>query len=66
MTDKPTEPLRGDAAWRAQRDEIAKRNDAVRARAEREKVERNAAAATERMRKERDELQNLPEQPRPL
>lgn len=66
MTDKQTEPLRGEAAWRAQRAEIAKRNDAVRARAEREKVARNEAAVTERLRKERRERESLPEQPHPL
>ncbi len=66
MTDKPTEPLRGDAAWRAQRDEIAKRNDAVQARAQRDRAERDAEAAAHRRREERRESENLPEQPHPL
>ncbi|HEX8207046.1 MAG TPA: hypothetical protein VF587_13380 [Solirubrobacteraceae bacterium] len=65
MTDK-AEPLRGDAAWRAQRDAIAKRNDAVHARAEREKQERNVEEMKKRNAEDRRERENLPEQPRPL
>jgi hypothetical protein len=66
MTQKPNEPLRGDAAWRAQRDEIAKRNDAVHARAQRDRAERDVEAATKRRRDERREAADLPQQPRPL
>lgn len=66
MTEKPTETPRGEAAWRAQRDAIAKRNDAVRDRAQRDRAVRNAEEVARRRREERTELDSLPEQPRPL
>jgi hypothetical protein len=66
MSQKPNEPLRGDAAWRAQRDEIAKRNEAVYARAQKERGARDVDAAKKRRQDERREADSLPEQPRPL
>lgn len=66
MTEKPADPLRGEAAWRAQKDAIAKRNDAVHVRAERERKERDAEAHSKRAAEERRERESLPEQPRPL
>jgi hypothetical protein len=65
MTE-PKTPLRGDDAWRAARDEIAKRNDAVQARATRDRTDRDAAAAAKRRLDEKREMDNLPEQPHPL
>lgn len=63
MKKPTTEPLRGDAAYRAQRAEIDKRNNAARARgaARREAIavthaEQQRAAA-------RLDAANLPEQP---
>jgi hypothetical protein len=57
MTDK--QPLRGDAAWRARKAEIARRNDAARkVGAERRDQERQAAADRRRAhdRRERESL----------
>jgi hypothetical protein len=59
------EPLRGDAAWRAQRAAIAKRNEAVYARAERERAERAGMAMARRRDDERREAERCPEQPEP-
>ena len=65
MTDETQPALRGDAAWRAAKDEIAKRNDAARkagaARRDREDVR---AAERKRAMDRRDEA-NLPTQPDP-
>lgn len=62
MTDQP---LRGDAAYRAQRDAIAKRNDAAQARG----AAQRAAKQDEANKRDRDaarlEQSILPEQPRP-
>ena len=63
MTD-PT-PLRGDAAWREQKDAIAKRNDAARARGAAERAEQDARTADRRLAAERLEDANVPEQPQP-
>jgi len=65
MTE-PSQPLRGDAAWRAARAEIAKRNEAVHARAKRERTDRDAAAAAKRRLDEQREMETLPVQPHPL
>jgi hypothetical protein len=65
MTE-PNTPLRGDDAWRAARDEIAKRNDAVHARAARERTDRDAAVMAKRRQDEKREMDNLPQQPHPL
>ena len=44
MTDKPTQPpLRGEAAWRAEKQEIAKRNDAARAEGIRQRASKVGA-----------------------
>ena len=61
----PTEPLRGDAAWRAQRAEIAKRNEAAHARALREREARSEQLAAQRARDDRREQAMYPEQPHP-
>jgi hypothetical protein len=62
----PKPPLRGEAAWRAQRDEIAKRNEAAHARATRERGARDAAVAAKRRLDDQRDLDSAPEQPRPL
>ncbi len=63
MTDST--PLRGDAAWRAQKDEIAKRNDAARARGASERAEQDARTNDRRLAAERMQDANIPEQPQP-
>ena len=65
MTD-PTRPsLRGDAAWRAAKQEIDKRNDAARARGAAERKDADAKALARRDAMQRAEFENLPEQPEP-
>jgi hypothetical protein len=63
-SSKATEPLRGEAAWRAEKAAIAKRNDATRARGAAERSARDVSAAKERQAADRREASNLPEQPR--
>jgi hypothetical protein len=65
MKNPPTEPLRGEAAWRANKIAIAKRNEEARAREcaaratrEAKMIERGAVA-------DRLEASNLPVQPHP-
>ena len=43
------EPLRGDAKWRATKDEIAKRNDAARARSAAEQAEQEGRRVQQRL-----------------
>ena len=63
MTDNDQPALRGDAAWRAAKDEIAKRNDAARkAGAARREVEDQKAIARMRANDRRD-LESLPTPP---
>jgi hypothetical protein len=63
---KPVEkPLRGEAAWLAAKAEIARRNDAARARAAADGAAIAARRAEERLAAERLEAANLPQQPRP-
>lgn len=65
MSKSGAEPLRGDDAWRAARDEIAKRNDAARARGRKERDAKEARAAAASRANERREREDLPRQPRP-
>lgn len=65
MTDKNEPALRGDAAWRAAKDEIAKRNDAARkSGAARRDREDQRAVERQRANDQRDR-ENLPTQPAP-
>lgn len=64
MSKPPAEPLRGDAAWRATKDAIAKRNDAARARGAKERDAQAARAHAESRELARRELADLPRQPR--
>ena len=50
---KSIEPLRGEAAWKAQKKEIAARNDAAYARGRTERAAREAAKATRRREQDR-------------
>jgi hypothetical protein len=58
------EPLRGHAAWKAEKDRIAERNEAAYARGRQERTARNAAAMEGRRAAEKRDRANLPSQPR--
>jgi hypothetical protein len=64
MSDKAPEPLRGEAAWRAAKEAVAKRNEAAYARGRRERATRNAEVAARRRAAERQDAANRPHQPR--
>jgi hypothetical protein len=55
MSTKPSQPLRGEAAYRASREEIAKRNDAARAAGAKRRAAREAEAAKEAVREAKKE-----------
>lgn len=61
MKDKTTEPLRGDAAWRAQLTEIAKRNDAARAAGARRRAAKDATLAHDAAERDEREMRSLHE-----
>ena len=63
MAKTPSEPLRGDAAWRAAKAEIDKRNDAARARGQKERQAKTARALAENRAIARRELADMPRQP---
>jgi hypothetical protein len=66
MKDRPSaEPLRGDAAWRAQKDAINKRNDAARAAGAARRARADERDAKQRSDAARTEASNLPVQPEP-
>ena len=63
MTDLPTEPLRGEAAWRAKKLEIAKRNEAARAEGVRRRAPKDASAGGETAKQVQHEMRGLREHP---
>ncbi len=63
MTDKPTQPLRGEAAWRAEKQEIAKRNDAARAAGTRKRATKDATSAAEAAKQVQREMRSLRDNP---
>jgi hypothetical protein len=63
MTDKPTQPLRGEAAWRAEKQEIAKRNDAARAAGVRRRATKDATAVAEAAKQVQREMRSLRDRP---
>jgi len=65
MKDGTKQPLRGDAAWRAAKDEIAKRNDAVQARGAAGRAANEARVGRQRAEAARVEAASTPDQPRP-
>ena len=65
MTKTPDQPLRGDAAWKAAKAEIAQRNDAARARGAKIRAADEAAKLARRREADARERERLPEQPRP-
>jgi hypothetical protein len=61
----PAEPLRGAAAYRAQKAEIAKRNESARADGAARRAGREAGISERQLAADRLERSNLPRQPRP-
>ena len=57
---KPTENLRGEAAWKAAKLAIAERNEAAYARGRKDRVARNAQFAVRRLHQEREANKGLP------
>jgi hypothetical protein len=55
----PTEPLRGEALWRAQKKEIAQRNEAAQAAGARQRATHDAKTAAENAELARREMQRL-------
>jgi hypothetical protein len=55
MADSTKPPLRGEAAWRASRDAVAKRNEAARAAGAQRRAAKEADAAAEAARRDRSE-----------
>src|SRR5215210_1874325 len=53
MTAKADKPLRGEAAWKAAREEIAKKNAAATERARKERAVRDARVTAQRREEER-------------
>jgi hypothetical protein len=64
MSSDEFTPRRGDAAWQAEKQRVAKRNEAAYARGRKEEAERVAAIHRQRLDAERREYANLPTQPR--
>jgi hypothetical protein len=60
---KPTEPLRGEAAWKAAKKSVADRNEEAYARGRRDRAARAVAQATRRRDEERESNKSLPKRP---
>jgi hypothetical protein len=63
MSQETSEPLRGEAAYRAAKQRIEKANEAAYARGREERAADAAEAATRRRQTERQGMKNLPTQP---
>ncbi len=63
MAKEPVEPPRGHAAWKAEKQRIASRNEAAWARGREDRAAHNADVARERRAAERRETASLPKQP---
>jgi hypothetical protein len=63
MKDSTPQPLRGDAAWRAEVKEIGKRNDAARAAGARRRAAREADALEQAVQLARREARSFPKPP---
>ena len=57
---KNVEPLRGEAAWQAEKKAVAARNEQAYAQGRKDRAARNAAFAVRRMENERRSNQDLP------
>lgn len=65
MAENTPPAPRGDAAWRAAKAEMDKRNDAARARGAAERAAKEARTADRRLADAKREATDLPVQPRP-
>lgn len=65
MTKNPDQPLRGEAAWKASKAELAQRNNAARARGGKLRAASEAAKLARRRAADAREREHLPVQPRP-
>ena len=65
MSKDESTPLRGEAAWKAAKQDVAKRNEAAYARARKERTERDNDMRRREAVAERREFANLPKQPKP-
>jgi hypothetical protein len=65
MTDENQPTLRGDAAWRAAKSEIEKRNDQARKAGASRRDREDERAAERRRADDRRDMANLPTQPEP-
>jgi hypothetical protein len=61
----PAEPLRGEAAFRARKAEIARRNESARADGAARRAAREARISEQQIADDRQERRNLPRQPHP-
>jgi hypothetical protein len=61
---KSDEPLRGEAAWRAAKKDIADRNEAAYARGRKDRAARNVAWTKRRNEQAREADSHLPKSPR--
>ena len=64
MPEKPELELRGDAAWKAEKDRIAKRNEAAYARGRAERDSEETRASERRHAADMKEREELPSPPR--
>lgn len=64
MSGEAKEPLRGEAAWKAEKQRIAANNDAAYARGRKEREAEFAAASKRERAAAKAESRNLPKQPR--
>jgi hypothetical protein len=64
MSKQPSEPLRGDAAWKAAKQRVSDNNEAAYARGRKDRMARNVQVADQRRAAERRENASLPTQPR--
>lgn len=60
MSPKSDTPLRGEAAWKAARAEIAKKNAAAWEQGRKHRAARNAEATARRVEEERQERASVP------
>lgn len=65
MAKNNEEPLRGDAAYRAFKAQVAKNNDAAQRRGREQRAQADAETAKKRAAAERREMADLPVQPEP-
>jgi hypothetical protein len=60
MAKSSKEPLRGEAAWRAAKQEVSARNEAAYARGRDDRAKRNADAIRRRIEQDRQMTHDMP------